>query len=160
MVAITRARRHVFVTRKRECTTIHDVEHGRSSFFCFRRALRAAGLLRLVALSKRGRVSLARGQLQVHVCTWLHRAELRGRHRRVRQEPVQTRRLQEHSRILQVSRTTALLNGSADCSPTLCISLSRNVLGDDYTTTTTTRTHCTRVSRKPSFHDRNSGTLL
>lgn len=115
----------------------NTIEHGRSFFFCFRCALCAAGSLRLVALSKRGRVSLARGQLQVHVCTWLHRAELRGRHQRVRQEPVQTRRLQEHSRILQVSRMT-LLNGSLAVRPTLCVSLSRNVLGDDYTTTTTT----------------------
>jgi len=77
------------------------------SFF-FRRALRTTGLLCLVALSERGRVSLARGQLQVHVCTWLHGTELHGRHQRVWQEPVQTRYLQEYSRILQVSRTTRL----------------------------------------------------
>lgn len=79
-----------------------------SPFFLlfFRRALRAAGLLRLVAVPERGRVSLARGQLQVHVCTWLHRAELRGRHRRVRQGPVHARYLQEHPRVLQVSRNT------------------------------------------------------
>ena len=75
---------------------------------CCRRALRATRPLRLVALSKRSRVSLAGGQLQVHVCTRLYWAELRGRHRRMRQEPVQTRLLQEHSRILQVSRTTSL----------------------------------------------------
>ena len=75
---------------------------------CCRRALRATRPLRLVALSKRSRVSLAGGQLQVHVCTRLYGAELRGRHRRMRQEPVQTRLLQEHSRILQVSRTTSL----------------------------------------------------
>lgn len=76
---------------------------------CYRRALRATRPLRLLALSKRGRVSIAGGQLQVHVCTRLYGPELRGRHRRMRQEPVQTRLLQEHSRIVQVSRRTTSL---------------------------------------------------
>lgn len=107
------------------CIGTRDVEQY-CLFFFFRRALRTTGLLRLVALSKRGRVSLARRQLQVHVCTWLHGTELHGRHRRVWQEPVQTRYLQEYSRILQVSRTTRL-NSHIEC-----VSLSR--LGSDYTT--------------------------
>lgn len=76
---------------------------------CYRRALRATRPLRLLALSKRGRVSIAGGQLQVHVCTRLYGPELRGRHRRMRQEPVQTWLLQEHSRIVQVSRRTTSL---------------------------------------------------
>lgn len=94
-----------YLTRNvHRCKTLNSV----SFFFFFRWPLRATRLLRLVALSKWGRVSLARGQLQVHVCTWFHGAELRGRHRRVWEEPVQTRYLQEYSRILQVSRTTRL----------------------------------------------------
>lgn len=87
---------------------------------CYRRALRATRPLRLLALSKRGRVSIAGGQLQVHVCTRLYGPELRGRHRRMRQEPVQTRLLQEHSRIVQVSRRTTSL--------TLSLSLSLSLL--------------------------------
>lgn len=82
----------------------------------------------------------------MHVCTRLYRAELRGRHRRMRQEPVQTWLLQEHSRIVQVSRTTSLTGSPPD---TLRIFFQRKLRSRPFR-----RNHrCHSIFRLFLFHD-------
>ena len=95
--------RHWAVPARRDVSTPHAGQlHLRLLFRLPRRQMRSRRPLRFASVQERRPVHFVIRLLPLHLRSGIHRCDLRRRHRRVQTQPVRSRPLCQHARIIQV----------------------------------------------------------